>query len=424
MRSQRDKVVWRSVGRAIAFTCASIGSMGVAACGIGTEPVGGAPFDAVEIHAILDPSRATQEILVERPRPIDPGHGASVSSSFDPSDPIASQGGLPVTNAQVIIIGGGDSVLLEQKRRPDGMLTGVYVARNVNGVSGQAAGGPPLRLVAGQRYTLKVRVDGSNATTSVEGHTQVPGSANSKLIRADTVTFNVAGPSEAFRWARVQGAQAYLLTVTHPTGVFTAILSDTVASIDGALHDPGHGLAPVFVPGFEQSISVIAIDSAYYDWVRVERINAAEIKTHLTGGLGVFGSALPLIAHSISTTTSDTAPPNGRWIATDSAVAVRGGLPLHFDIYRGEAHAGVVRLSGQYVGPAGSGSAHGLLGEIRGDSIQLALLREWSAVDTVTSAAGAINTSQSHIILSDARGAAEYTRVGATASGRTAIRVR
>lgn len=420
MRSQRDAVVWQSVRRVVAFSCVSIGSMGAGACGIGTEPVGGAPFDAMEIHAILDPSRTTQEVLVERPRPIDPGHGASVSPSFDPSDPIASQGGLPVTNAQVILVGGGDSIVLEQKRRPDGGLTGVYVARNVNGVSGQAAGGPPLRLVPGQRYTLRVRVESGNAKTSVEGHTQVPGSAKSALVRADTETFNVAGPSEAFRWSRVQGAQAYLLTVTHPTGVFTAILSDTTASIDGALHDPGHGLAPVFVPGFEQSISVIAIDSAYYDWVRVERINAAEIKTHLSGGLGVFGSALPLIAHSISTITSDTSRPNGRWIATDSALAVRGGLPVHFDIYRGEAHAGVVHVSGQYLGPAGPTPVHGLLGELRGDSIQLALLREWSAADTAMSAAGIIDASQSNITLSAGRGGVEYTRLGSTASGRTA----
>jgi hypothetical protein len=398
----------------------NIGAMGASACGIGTEPVGGTPSDALEVHAILDPSRTTQEILIERPRPIDPSHEAIVSSSFDPADPIASQGGLPVTNAQVVLVGGGDSVVLEQKRRPDGKLTGVYVARNVNGVNGQTAGGPPIRVVPGQHYTLEVRLDSGGAKTSIEGHTQVPGSANSALIGADTETFNVAGPSEAFRWARVQGAQAYLLTVTHPTGVFTAILSDTAASIDGSLHDPGHSLAPVFMPGFKQSISVIAIDSAYYDWVRVERINAAEIKTHLTGGLGVFGSALPLISHSISTITSDSSRPNGRWIATDSALAARGGLPFHFDIYRGEAHAGVVRLSGQYLGPAGPTLAHGLFGEVRGDSIRLALLRDWSAADTVTTAAGTIDAPQSHITLSGARGAAEYTRHAVTVSGRTA----
>lgn len=397
----------RLIGAAAGITRAMVGALAFAgaaasaSCRIGTDAVPDPPLDAIEVHAILDPARITQEVLVERVQPVASG---SPSVLFDPADPLGNHGGIPITDARVLLVDGVDSIALTQTRRADGTPTGVYVAQNPAGVNGPGGNGPSISILPGRRYALAVETPSG----IVSGATQIPGTPSAGLVRVDTETLDVARAPVVFHWRSIPGARGYVLTVTHSAGVFVAVLPDTTAALDGTLRDPAHGLAPVLAPGFQQSVSVVAVDSAYYNWVRIDRINSAELKTNLAGGFGVFGSAIAVVARSIATTTSDTTPPNGRWTATDSASAAGSGLPVSFDTYRSDEHAGLLRLTGRYVGP--STTPQGLLGTISGDSVRIALLRNWSGADTATAVGGMIDASRGRIDFSTTRGHVGYTR--------------
>jgi hypothetical protein len=76
------------------------GAMALASCELGTITVAKTQ-PSIVVHAVLNPSVSTQVVLVERTLT---GAIPVHDTTFNPNDPIVSDGGIPVSGARVEII--------------------------------------------------------------------------------------------------------------------------------------------------------------------------------------------------------------------------------------------------------------------------------------------------------------------------------
>ncbi|HEU4787798.1 MAG TPA: hypothetical protein VFS57_10325, partial [Gemmatimonadaceae bacterium] len=109
--------------------------------------------ESVQVSAILNPALADQVVLVER---VHVGR-ASVDtlSSFDPTEPIATGLGLPISGARVVIARPGrDSVVLVEDVAARGFGAGVYRFSNPLVAGGTSTA--TLEVRPGEHYTLRV----------------------------------------------------------------------------------------------------------------------------------------------------------------------------------------------------------------------------------------------------------------------------
>ena len=311
----------------------------------------------IQVAAVLNPSRAEQTVIVESTHS---GAAPVDTVTYDPTNPVATGYGLPISGAMVIV-----SDTLGHSAQASETSPGVY----------QFA----MSIVPGRRYSLQV----TTSQTVITGATRVPLARSVGTIPTDT--FNVSTSRIVLNWNAVG---RYLLDVQSPLTEYSTLVTDTTATLTGALLNPRNELSLVFVPGFTQTISVSAVDTNYYDWVRPSISSDAGQRTHLHGGYGLFGSLVILTERTVETVGPLAGPPTGSWATT----AARAGMPESLTLYISAEHPADTALSGNYR-LAGDTAPHGLLGRLSNDSLHLDLLPAWSALDTLTRLDGTVSGS-------------------------------
>ena len=247
----------------------------------------------IVVHAVLDPNASIQEVLLERT--LTGSVSVPDNIRYDPLDPINSGDGIPVTGASVRIQG------------PDGTFVGLerkYPGRAPNYGAGRyeviaGVGSTPIR--PGGRYTLTVRAtDG----TVVTGSTVVPNSP--VYAAAQTITsFDRERDSVKLKWTPIAAARTYGVRVETPFGAFL-IFSDTAkVALPGSLRNFfASDLQRVFIPGFQQEVTLFAVDTNYFDYYRSRNdpFTGSGIINRLDGGIGLFGSAVTLDIRTLDVT--------------------------------------------------------------------------------------------------------------------------
>jgi hypothetical protein len=330
----------------------------IAACTVDKHSV--APgVNAVQVAAVLNPSLATQTVIVEA---IHSGTAPVDTVQFDPTSPIATGFGLPIVNASVVV-----ADTLGHAAEASEASPGVYQFS--------------LPIVPGRRYSLQV----TTPQTVVTGTTAVPLATPVPLGTIPSDTFDVTRGRLALVWNAVG---RYFLAVQSPLIEYSTVLTDTTVTLTGALLNPRNELSAVFVPGFTQTVTVSAVDTNYFDWVRPSISSDASQRTHLHGGYGVFGSLVVLTARTVETVGPQAGPPTGAWTAATTAA----GMPASLTLYVSAVHPGDTALSGNYRFSADV-ATHGILGRFSNDSLHLDLLPAWSALDTLARLDGTVSGS-------------------------------
>jgi hypothetical protein len=154
---------------------------------------------------------------------------------------------------------------------------------------------PPLPARPGDTFNIMVAEPGYD---TVRGRTVVPDTFRFLYpSNGDTVTL-----TDSLGWTRSRRAAGYCFSLMYARPDGDSSLVDVVIGNDSAdeSYDSARVHFPRLVfyygdkPGWKR-LTVYAVDSNYYDWMRLVGYGggggAPPETTHLTGGLGVFGSA-------------------------------------------------------------------------------------------------------------------------------------
>jgi hypothetical protein len=341
------------------------------ACELGTVNIQ-KTTPTVVVHGVLNPSAATQVILVERTLT---GAAAAPDTSFDAADPIISAGGIAISDATVEIIDSTGRMTrgVEDKTVPanNGKGAGVYRVP----ISGAA-------LVPGARYQLHVHTpEGQDATAS----TRVP-NPSTRVGGGLTRTFNRDHDVFATQWAAAPMARAYAVRIETPFGPFFLFTDSLSFRTDGQLRNLfSANLERVFIPGFRQDIIVAAVDSNFYNYYRTNNdpFTGAGIISSINGGLGMFGALVSMNTGTISVTADQEAPIEGRFRLTPAStdVTVLTQLTLYIESQPAKADAPAA-ISGRYQLGNSTTRGDGIVGQLRGPDVTLALLSGQLAGDT------------------------------------------
>jgi hypothetical protein len=331
---------------------------------------------AVVVHAVLNPALLTQVVLVERTLT---GSVAVNDSIFNPADPIVSDGGVPVNQAQVVL---ADSAGLTTTGIEDvtdeGRGTGVY-RLNLSA---------PLR--SGDRYTLRITTPTGEVVT---GETRIPEpvttstGALSRIFNRDHDTLTVA-------WNAAPFARAYAVRVESPFGPYFLFTDSTRVRFVGDARNPfASNLERLFIPGFRQDVTVAAVDSNFYDYYRTNNdpFTGAGIISRLQGGLGVFGSLVPLTGGTLSVTADQTEPIEGRFRLTPPSFDPGRVTAMNVYIESKSTRSDLPDvLSGRYT-VGSSGVTNGIVGEMSGSRVKLVMVSNQLAHDTADVFAGELS---------------------------------
>jgi hypothetical protein len=254
---------------------------------------------SVVVHGLLTTSGASQTILVERtltgevavPRVFLSDANRPLYST-DVNEPIVSDGGIPVSEALVELFTPDGATLVAPEmttKNPEGHGAGVYRF---------ALPGPSL--IPGGRYRLRVTTKLGEVLTA---ETVVP--VPPVFITAPVVSLDRDNGTLELVWSRASGATHYQLDVENPFAGWGVLTNDTTASLAGTLRNvAASGVPRVFLPGFRQNIVISAIDQNVYDYYRSANngfIGKGTI-SHVVGGLGLFGSAIPVARRIVAVT--------------------------------------------------------------------------------------------------------------------------
>jgi hypothetical protein len=353
--------------RSLAVSLAALLALG---CTFDEQVIGVAPTQVV-VHAVLDRNASIQEVLVERT--LTGGVAIRDGVRYDPLDPINSGEGVPVSGAEVTVTGPGVNVRGFERAftdKPPGYGAGRYEVP-----LGVANSGTQLR--AGQRYTLTVK---TKEGTVVTGTTQIP-NAPFMVPQTSAVTFDRDRDSVRLSWNAVPGARTYGLRVESPFGPFL-LFSDTTN-----LALPGDGrnfyasdLQRLFIPGFQQAITVFAVDTNFFDYYRSRNdpFTGSGIINKLQGGIGLFGS-ISLVASRIVDVTQQPKEPA---IEGDYELAQAPAVPQRYvDVFRlyVETSGPPTSLSGWYSRDRRTLARDGIAGARDGARIELEFLLDQDA---------------------------------------------
>ncbi len=359
--------------RAVVVTMAVVATL-AAACEIGKIAI---PTTAptLVVHAVLNPNFTSQVVLLERTLT---GTITIPETGFNPVDPIASAGGIPVTGASVDIIDAAGTVYhgAEDRDNPTNKGKGGGVYRVP--LSGTA-------MVLGATYRLRVRTADSEALTA---STRLPAPAT-RATGGLTRTFNRDHDTMLVQWPNASSARAYTLRIETPFGPFFLFTDSTRFRATGALRNFfANSLQRVFIPGFRQDMVVAAVDSNFYDYYRTtnDPFTGTGIISRVTGGLGLFGSLVELNTGTITVTADQTQPIEGRFRLAPTAPGTTNAYMSVVTLYvESEAARSDLpaALSGRYTVTAPAVRSDGVVGELRGNAVSLTLLANQLAGDTV-----------------------------------------
>ncbi len=351
------KTIQRVVAVLLAVTAMS-------ACEIATENVQSPP-PRIVVHAVLNPDAFEQVILVESSLT---GRVAIDSTlRFDVLDPIRTAGGEPLSNATVQLFRENDTT---------GVLA-VETVRSNRGTGRYTVSREQLMIEPGIRYRLLVRAaDGREVT----GETRVPAAPRGWSPGAGEVVQPVAinRTTDTLRlsWAPSEGARTYAIRVETPNGPWFLFSDSTQFALAGTLRNFFRGGFPsVFYPGFEQLVSVGAVDVNFYDYNRSgnDPFGGTGLISSVRGGLGLFGSTLSLLRREITVAERDRFPIDARWVGPTAL-----GEVAEYDLWVETPGTPRASVSGR----ERTGSQRFLIGTLNGDQLRLVTLSGSSGADT------------------------------------------
>lgn len=275
-------------------------ALGAAACTFDQQTIVPAPAQVV-VHAVLDPGASQQEVLVERT--LTGTVLVNEHIKFDALDPINTGDGLPIAGAKVSIAG------------PDGVLNGVEITYTGK-APGYGAGryvvktdATGSRIRPGARYTLTVRTTEGAVVT---GTTVVPNANPFTLaVGAPLLSFNRDRDTLAVSWAPVPLARSYGVRTESPFGPGYLYTNETDVRFAGDVRNIfASDLPRLFIPGFQQTYTVFAIDTNYFDYYRSRNdpFTGSGIINRLAGGIGLFGSSVVIGARTLDVTQQPVEP--------------------------------------------------------------------------------------------------------------------
>ena len=331
-----------------------------------SAPVG---RDRPVVHAVLNPGSSEIVVLVERS--LTGQQTVDDDALFDPRDPIVTGNGIPVTGALVEITGQGRTAhgIEDVVIYGDGRGRGVYRLRN-----SRNPGSQNVELVPGSRYTLRIRTSEGQVVT---GSTVIPLTTLSSPTPVP-LPFQRDRDTLRLRWPAAPGAKRYALRVDSPFGPFYLFTDAQGYDLEGGLRNFfAEELPHVFIPGFEQNVQVAAVDTNFVDYYRTSNdpFTGTGLVNHLEGGIGVFGSYVPLITRVLDVTGDTGEPPAGTY----------GGLEQNpadlLDLYVEARGSGSdLQLSGRLrIAP---GDRFGVIGRLQGQELTLAAFAGQTISDT------------------------------------------
>ena len=364
LRSERALPRWIALAGGLAL---------LAGCEI--ERVGIPATDSrIALHSVLSATASSQVVLLERTRN---GTVFILHPQFDVVDPVVSDQGVAESGADVVLTTPSGAVIRAREdnlTRDDRKGAGIYRFDL-----------PGDRLERNGIYHLSVRTASGD---TLEATTVVPG--GTPATNADTGTFNRTSDTVTVTWPASPGARSYFVRVESPYGPFTLFTDSTHVRLPGLLRNADAARLPrVFIPGFQQEITVSAVDSNFYDWFRTSNgvFTGTGVVNRVTGGIGLFGGLTRLRRLDYQVIASDSAPWAGRYeVVPGMDPPPYLGLELYLESRASRADQ-PDQVSGRYrVRPRfgyGGCMTCGLLGDIQGHRIRLAFVRDWSARDTV-----------------------------------------
>jgi len=296
-------------------------------------------------------------------------------------EPIVTGGGSPEIRATVEVTTPSGEVLRAAEpnaTNPESCCAGMYFVP----IAGSA-------LVAGGTYELRIQTSSGEVLT-----------ARATMPAMPTVMVQPAGVFDRSRdtlripWAPVAHAAAYELVISNPYRDVTAFTESSTVHLTGALRNTGaEGFPNAFLPGFEQRVSVYAVDSNYYDYYRSSNGGTGRgLVNRITGGLGVFGAKAPVLHRVVQVVAPFTRPVEGtyRYFGTveDSIRTLITGLTLYIESPAAktgvtEALSGAYRARPRALAPLFFDTAGAFLGRKWGDSLELAFLSQHRITDTM-----------------------------------------
>jgi hypothetical protein len=227
------------------------------------------------VHAVLDVSARDQYVVVQ-----------STTGYVGQQD--------VVTGARVTITAPDGQVLSAEETRDStrfAVRVGAPRATTVYRISLDRYG---VTLLAGGTYRLDIIVpDGREIT----GSTTIPAETAHTLVPVSQ-TMDRLHDTLSLAWARVPGARGYELFISSSRTTFS-VFADTAIRLLGTTESQNGDVA--FVSGLTHQVVASAVDANYYDYFRraSDQITGTGVINHLHGGLGVFGSIVPLSSWTI-----------------------------------------------------------------------------------------------------------------------------
>ena len=322
------------------------------------------PPSQVVVHAVLDPGDTLVDVLVERTLS---GALTVPKDRFDPLDPINTAGGVPARGAQVSITG------------PDGTSRGIEVTYPGK-VSSYGAGRYVFRAFIvrpGGKYTLNIRTaDGIAVSGSTLVPTFTPNPATPVVVggvfRRDRDTLSVD-------WLPVPIARTYGVRVESPFGAFQLFSDSTHLTLAGNLRNFfAEQLPRVFIPGFQQTITVYAADTNFFDYYRSRNdpFTGSGIINRLEGGIGLFASTVTISSRTVDVTQALTDSSfEGDYELVQGSVQARTFVDI-MRLYIETPAAGPIgaSLSGWYARDRRVTARDGIAGARDGERIELRFL--------------------------------------------------
>jgi hypothetical protein len=246
--------------------------------------------------------------------------GVPLALPFLSSDPITTDYGVPERDAVTSITA------------PDGS---VYDGHEVSGCHGYPP--PPgfpkcdgsgagvykfylkgAAIVPQGKYLLRVTTKAGEIITA---ETTFP---EATLAPPPTVTtFNRTTDTLELSWPDPSTGAAYQVRIENPNIGWSSFTDSTRVHLNGGLRNPDDPkLGRVFLPGFQQSLSVTAIDANLFDYYRTLNNSFVGYGTisRVKGAMGVFGSAVMIQQRTVRVTANQTLPIEGIWDAVDAGL--------------------------------------------------------------------------------------------------------
>jgi hypothetical protein len=286
--------------RILVLVAAVVAVAATSACEIGFEHVAPQPAE-LAVHGVLDGQLPlvgqNQFIILERTHA---GQTYLLRPDLQPGNLPLTDDGIGEELATVTIEAPDGTVYTGTEPVPSGSTrqVGFYVFQ----------GFPASALVGGGLYKLSVTTTKGEVLTA---ETRVP--ARTTPPANPVAAFNRALDTLQLSWAPVAGARGYSIRISGPWGPFILTTEETSIRVTGQLRNlGGDGLPRAFLPGFRHTVSIVAVDSSFYDYYRTSNdATGRGIVSNVRGGHGFFGSVMMVHQQAFDVTAPLVDPIDG-----------------------------------------------------------------------------------------------------------------